>query len=50
MDLALPITNNLKMQSAMAAMYGEKMSLAAATDGMQGRSSNTRSDALTAVR
>ncbi|RLC98185.1 MAG: hypothetical protein DRI46_11780 [Chloroflexi bacterium] len=50
MDLAIPITNSEKMQKSMAQMYGEKMALAAATDGMQGRSYNTRSDSLTIVR
>lgn len=50
MDLAIPLTNSEKMQTSMARMYGEKMSLAAASDGLQGRSYNTRSDALTVVR
>lgn len=50
MDLAIPLTNSEKMQKSMAAMYGEKIGLAAATDGMQGRSYNTRSDSLTVVR
>lgn len=50
MDLAIPITNSEKMQRAMAQMYGEKMALAASSDGMQGRSYNVRSDSLTIVR
>jgi len=50
MDLAIPITNSEKMQKSMAAMYGEKISLAASSDGMQGRSYNVRSDSLTMVR
>lgn len=50
MDLAIPLTNSEKMQSSMASMYGEKMALAAVSDGLQGRSYNTRSDALTVVR
>ncbi len=50
MDLAIPITNSEKMQKAMAQMYGEKISLAASSDGMQGRSYNVRSDSLTMVR
>ncbi len=50
MDLAIPLTNSEKMQSAMASMYGEKIALAAVSDGLQGRSYNTRSDALTIVR
>ncbi len=50
MDLAIPISNSEKMQSAMASMYGEKIALAAASDGMQGRSYNTRTDSLTMVR
>ena len=50
MDLAIPLTNSEKMQSSMATMYGEKIALAAVSDGLQGRSYNTRSDALTVVR
>jgi len=50
MDLAIPITNSQSLQSDMAKMYGDKMALAAASDGMQGRSYNTRSDAFTVVR
>lgn len=50
MDLAIPLTNNQKLQDQMAGMYGEKMRLAAATDGMQGRSYRTRSDSLIVVR
>lgn len=50
MDLAIPLTNDAKLQSVMAGMYGEKMQLAASTDGMQGRSHNVRSDAFTVVR
>lgn len=50
MDLAIPLTNSEKMQRAMAAMYGEKIMLAASSDGMQGRSYRTRSDSLTVVR
>ena len=50
MDIALPLTNSDKMQASMAGMYGEKIRLAAGTDGMQGRSYKTRSDSLTVVR
>lgn len=50
MDLAIPITNSRSLQSDMAKMYGDKIALAAASDGMQGRSYNTRSDAFTVVR
>jgi len=50
MDLALPLTNSSKYQQEAARMYGEKMALAAASDGMQGRSQNVRSDAFTVVR
>ena len=50
MDMAIPITNSEKMQKAMAQMYGEKMSLAASSDGLQGRSYNVRSDSLSIVR
>jgi hypothetical protein len=50
MDIAIPLTNSEKMQASMAGMYAEKMSLAAASDGMQGRSYNVRSDSLTVVR
>ena len=50
MDIALPLTNSDKMQQSMAAMYGQKLRIAAGTDGMQGRSYKTRSDSLTVVR
>lgn len=50
MDIAIPLTNSRKMQESMAGMYGDKMALAAASDGMQGRSYNIRSDSLTVVR
>jgi len=50
MDIAIPLTNSEKMQKSMAGMYGDKIALAAATDGMQGRSYNIRSDSLTVVR
>lgn len=50
MDIAIPLTNSEKMQKSMAQMYGEKMALAAASDGLQGRSLNVRSDSLTVVR
>ncbi len=50
MDLAIPLTNSRKLQDSMATMYGEKMALAAASDGLQGRSYNMRSDSLTVVR
>ena len=50
MDLAIPITNNRKLQSDMAALYGEKLRMAAATDGLQGRSYRTRANGLTQVR
>lgn len=50
MDIALPLTNSDKMQQSMTAMYGQKLRIAAGTDGMQGRSYKTRSDSLTVVR
>jgi hypothetical protein len=50
MDLAIPLTSSRALQQDMAAMYGEKISLAAASDGMQGRSYKTRSNSLTSVR
>lgn len=50
MDIAIPLTNSEKLQQSMAGMYGEKMRLAAGSDGMQGRSFNVRSDSLTIVR
>jgi hypothetical protein len=50
MDLAIPIAQSAKLQMDMAQMYGEKMQLAASSDGMQGRSYRTRSDSLTVVR
>ncbi len=50
MDLAIPLTSSEKKQTAFAKMYGEKIVLAAASDGMQGRSHNVRADAFTVVR
>jgi len=50
MDLAIPLTNSDKLQVSMAKMYGEKLRIAAAMDGMQGRSQVTRADSLTVVR
>lgn len=50
MDLAIPLTNSRLLQRDMAALYGEKLADAASTDGMQGRSTNTRADSLTVVR
>jgi len=50
MDICLPLTNSPKMMERMTALYGEKIRLAASTDGMQGRSYRTRSDSLTVVR
>lgn len=50
MDLAIPITNSRGIQKDMAGMYVDKIKLAAAADGMQGRSQNVRSDAFTVVR
>ncbi len=49
-DLAVPITNSLKVQQAMAGLYDSKLANAFATDGMQGRSYNVRSDAFINVR
>ena len=50
MDLAIPIASSAKLQKDMAVMYGEKIALAAASDGLQGRSYRTRSNSLTIVR
>lgn len=50
MDIALPLTNSKKMEDKMEARYNTKMALAAASDGLQGRSYNVRSDSLTVVR
>jgi len=50
MELAIPITNDRKLQQDMASLYSEKMRLAAATDGLQGRSQRVRADAFTVVR
>ena len=50
MDFAIPIASSRMLQKDMALMYGEKIRLAAATDGMQGRSQKTRSDSLIRVR
>lgn len=50
MDLAIPLTNSRTLQKDMAAMYGEKIALAAASDGLQGRSLKVRSTSLINVR
>lgn len=50
MDLAIPLTNSRALQQDMAAMYGEKIALAASSDGLQGRSTKIRSNSLTRVR
>lgn len=50
MELAIPITNSRALQSDMASLYAEKMRLAAASDGLQGRSQRVRADAFTVVR
>ena len=50
MDLAIPITGSRGLQSDMAALYGEKLRMAASTDGLQGRSYITRSNEFTEVR
>jgi len=49
-DICLGITNNLKMNEMMAALYNSKLQNAYSSDGMQGRSYNTRSDSLTIIR
>jgi len=50
MDLAIPITGSRGLQKDMAGLYVDKIRMAAATDGMQGRSQNYRADAFTVVR
>lgn len=50
MDMCVPLTNSVKNQSAMAELYAAKLKMAAASDGMQGRSMNVRADAFTIVR
>lgn len=50
MDLAIPLTNSRLLQRDMAAMYGEKIAIAAASDGAQGRSVRTRTGSLIRVR
>ena len=50
MDLAIPISGSRGLQKDMAGMYGDKISLAAVSDGLQGRSQNYRADAFTVVR
>ncbi|MFV2057288.1 MAG: hypothetical protein ACC707_12525 [Thiohalomonadales bacterium] len=50
MELSIPITNSRALQKDMASLYAEKMRLAAATDGLQGRSQRVRADAFTVVR
>lgn len=50
MELAIPITNSRTLQQDMAGLYAEKVRLAAASDGLQGRSQRVRADAFTVVR
>ncbi len=50
MDIAIPLTNSVKMQEQMLKNYAGKLQDAFQTDGMQGRSYNIRSDSLTIVR
>lgn len=50
MDLAIPLTGSRALQQDMAAMYGEKIRLAASSDGMQGRNTRVRSSVLVSVR
>ena len=50
MDLAIPIAGSRALQRDMAAMYGEKLGLAAVNDGRQGRSLKHRSNSLRRVR
>ena len=50
MDIALPLTNSRLLQRDMASLYGEKLRVAASIDGLQGRSTRTRSDSLIRVR
>jgi len=50
MDLAQPLTNSRQVQKDMAGFYADKIKLAAASDGLQGRSHNFRSDAFTVIR
>jgi len=50
MDIAIPLTNSLPIQEQMLKLYAAKLDDAFTTDGMQGRSYNTRTDSLTIVR
>ncbi len=50
MEIAMPITQSLKVQERMTILYSAKLEDAMVADGMQGRSYNTRSDSLTIVR
>ncbi len=50
MDLCIPLTENRSLQRDMAGMYGEKLAIAAAADGSQGRSQKIRSSELINVR
>lgn len=50
MELAIPIAGSRSLQKDMAQLYNNKIAMAAATDGMQGRSQNVRADAFTVVR
>ena len=50
MDLAIPLTNSRLLQREMAALYGEKLRIAAAADGSQGRSYRNRTTRLIDVR
>lgn len=50
MEFAIPLTGSRMLQRDMAALYGEKLSIAAGVEGSQGRSYRTRSNSLTIVR
>lgn len=50
MEIALPLTNSLDMQSQMVSMYGTKLERAGAMDGMQGKNRQLRVNRLLGVR
>jgi hypothetical protein len=49
-DLAIPLTEDAKIQETMFRLYINKITEAAATDGTQGRQEKIRSDTLIRVR
>ena len=49
-DLAIPLTESRSLQQSMFGLYAQKLKIAAALDGMQGRAKSFNSNKLTRVR